>query len=347
MGTLIIAEAGVNHNGQPGLAFELIDKAVAAGADAIKFQTFSAEKVVGKTAAKAAYQQAATGGGSQYEMLKKLELDHEAHRQLIDYCNKVGIEFMSTPFDGDAADFLADQGMRRFKIPSGEITNHPFLEYIAQKDREMILSTGMATMDEVLEAVAVIEATRKAAGFAKPMRDVLSILHCTSNYPTRVSDVNLRAMQTLGAETGLPVGYSDHTLGIAVCSAAVALGATVLEKHFTLDRTMEGPDHKASLEPDELAALVGQVRDIEQALGRSEKAPTASENEMRKLARRSITAARDLAPGYVLNETDLEILRPAAGIEPKHFGSLTGRVVSRPVAAGESLNWSDLEPENG
>ena len=339
MATFIIAEAGVNHNGEDDLAYKLVDAAVAAGADAVKFQTFSAAKVVQKSAEKAAYQKHATGEGSQFEMLSKLEMSHELHRGLMAYCDKHGIEFMSTPFDEESADFLKAEGMKRIKIPSGEITNHVFLRHLSGLGLPMILSTGMATIEEITEAV---ETLRVHWGGEGAVDEALTVLHCTSNYPTAPENVNLRAMGSIAQATGLPVGYSDYTLGIAVCPAAVAMGATILEKHFTLDRTMDGPDHKASLEPDELKAMVDQVRLIEQALGSDHKGPTESEQEMRILARRSIAAARDLPAGTVLQASDLLMLRPAKGILPRDYDAVIGRTTVHPVAGGTSLNWSDL-----
>lgn len=339
MCTFIIAEAGVNHNGQADLAYELVNVAADAGADAIKFQTFSAEKVVQKAAAKAQYQVDATGIGSQYDMLKKLEMSPKLHKKLMEHCAARGIEFMSTPFDIDAANFLVGHGMRRVKVPSGEITNHIFLRHLAGLGRPIILSTGMATLDEVRDAVVTLE--KNWTGY-NSLKDSLTILHCTSNYPTDPKHVNLRAMGTLAHETGYEVGYSDHTLGIAICPAAVVAGAVVLEKHFTLDRTMEGPDHKASLEPDELVAMIQQVRVVEQALGSAEKVPTETEREMRILARRSITAARNLFPGDVLTTEDMVLLRPATGILPKHHDTILGRVVIRPVASGTAIVWDDI-----
>lgn len=344
MGVFIIAEAGVNHNGDRGLALALIDAAAKAGVDAVKFQTFSAEKVIGERAAKAAYQQAATGEGSQFEMLKQLELSGEDFAALVDHCETAGIEFMSTPFDHEAVDFLVSQKVKRLKIPSGEITNLPFLAHVAAKALPMILSTGMATLEEVKEAVAVIANTRKARDVPGTLADNLTLLHCTSNYPADPKDVNLLAMRTLQEETGLPVGYSDHTRGISVCGAAAALGATVLEKHFTLDRSMEGPDHGASLEPAELASMVTQVREIEQSLGSPEKAPTESEMEMRVLARRSVAANKDLVPGDILTTEHLAVLRPATGIHPRELADLPGRVVKNAVAKGEPIRWNDIVP---
>ena len=344
MGVFIIAEAGVNHNGDRSLALALIDAAVKAGANAVKFQTFSAEKVIGERASKAAYQQAATGDGSQFEMLKQLELSGDDFAALVDHCKAAGIEFMSTPFDHEAVDFLVSQNVQRLKIPSGEITNLPFLAHLAAKALPMILSTGMATLEEVKEAVAVIADTRNACNVPGNLAENLTLLHCTSNYPADPKDINLFAMQTLQEETGLPVGYSDHTQGIAVCGAAVALGATVLEKHFTLDRSMEGPDHGASLEPVELASMINQVREIEQALGSAEKAPAESEMEMRMLARRSVAANKDLVPGDILAMEHLAILRPATGIHPRELANLPGRVIKNTVSKGEPIRWDDIVP---
>lgn len=339
MSTFIIAEAGVNHNGRDDLAYALVDAAVLAGADAVKFQTFQAAKVVQKSTAKVAYQKESTGEGSQFEMLSRLEMSRDLHRGLVAYCGEKGIEFMSTPFDEDSADFLKEEGMRRVKIPSGEITNLVFLRHLSGLGLPMILSTGMATIEEISEAIDTLRASW--AGL-EPFDQSLTVLHCTSNYPTRPENVNLRAMQTIARETGFPVGYSDHTLGIAICPAAVALGAVVIEKHFTLDRTMEGPDHKASLEPHELKQMIDQVRTVEAALGSDRKGPTDTEQEMRVMARRSIAAARDLPAGTVLQACDLVMLRPATGILPRDFAALVGRTMARPVAGGDTLNWADI-----
>ncbi len=342
MGVFFIAEAGVNHNGDPARALAMVDAAHAAGADAIKFQTFTAEKLVSPSAQKADYQKRETGAGNQHDMLKALEMSDALHHELVARCNALGIAFMSTPFHEEAATFLVGLGMQHMKIPSGEITNHPFLKFLAQFDRDLILSTGMATMEEIKEAIAVIGAARAAHGFTQPLAERLTILHCTSNYPAACSDVNLRAMRTIGDETGMPVGYSDHTLGIAVSTAAVALGATVIEKHFTLDRTLPGPDHRASLECDELAALIKQIRDVEAALGSAIKAPTESELPVRAVARRSVCAAHDLPQGHVLTAANLVLLRPASGIQPKHVDELPGRNLAVAVAAGTPLTWNHL-----
>jgi N,N'-diacetyllegionaminate synthase len=343
MSTYIIAEAGVNHNGDEKLALQLVETAAACGADAVKFQTFSADKLVRPGADKAEYQKRETGSGDQHSMLKALEMSPELHRKLLARCKEVGIEFMSTPFDEDAVDFLLELGMRRIKVPSGEISNEPFLDFLASKGMPLIVSTGMATLAEIERAVAVIGAARLRAGYTGELASSLTILHCTSNYPAQCSDVNLRAMRTIADATGMPVGYSDHTLGLAVSTAAVALGATVIEKHFTLDRDMPGPDHKASLSPQELAALVRQIRDVEVALGSSVKAPTASELQVRALVRRSVTTARAVTAGSVLTADDLVLLRPGNGIEPREIGQVVGRRAARDLPTGTTLLWPDLQ----
>lgn len=341
MKTFIIAEAGVNHNGSERLAMQMVQVAADCGADAIKFQTFSADRLVRRGAAKAAYQAAATGAGDQHDMLKSLEMSDALHRALVAECERVGIEFMSTPFDAEAAAFLIDLGMKRIKVASGEITNHPFLEFLAQHGLPIILSTGMADLAEISAAVAIIEAGQSAVPvFAA---DPLTILHCTSNYPAQFTDVNLRAMQTIADETGLPVGYSDHTLGVAVATAAVGLGARVIEKHFTLDKDAPGPDHKASLTPDELRTMIAQIRAVETAMGSPDKAPTPSELPIRALVRRSVTAARDIAAGAVLAPDDLILLRPGDGIPPADLQSVIGRCVVRAIPAGTTLHWDDIE----
>lgn len=342
MSAFIIAEAGVNHNGSVDRALAMVDAARDAEADAIKFQTFSAEKLASPDAEKAAYQKVATGSGSQLEMLRALELSEADYRAILARCEARGIEFMSTPFDEEAADFLAGLGMRRLKVPSGEIVSHSLLRHLARMDRPIILSTGMATMDEIHEAVAVIRDTRAACGFTADVASILTILHCTSNYPAGLKDVNLRAMKTIADETGLPVGYSDHTLGITVALAAVALGATVIEKHFTLDRNLDGPDHQASLSVEELAEMVRGIRGVEKALGSAVKAPTEAELAVRAVARRSISAARDLQVGDVLSADDLILLRPASGIEPKFQDEVVGRVLASPVKAWQAITWRDL-----
>ena len=342
MKTFIIAEAGVNHNGDPRLAMELVDTAARCGADAVKFQSFSADKLVAPGAEKAEYQKRETGDGNQHAMLKALEMSEDLHRKLFARCAEMGVEFMSTPFDEAAADFLLALGMKRIKVPSGEITNEPFLAFLAAKGVPLIVSTGMASMEEIRRAVEIIAATRRGAGFAEPLADVLTILHCTSNYPAECSDVNLRAMQSIAGELAVPVGYSDHTLGLAVSTAAVAMGATVIEKHFTLDRAMPGPDHKASLSPEELGQLVRQIRDVEAALGSPIKQPTASELPVRSLVRRSVTAAKPLQAGQAITAADVVLLRPGTGITPGELPKVLGKHAAHDIAAGATLQWSDL-----
>jgi N,N'-diacetyllegionaminate synthase len=342
LSTFIIAEAGVNHNGSEEMAFRLVEAAARAGADAVKFQTFTADKLVRPGAEKAEYQKKQTGDGDQHAMLKSLELSEAAHRRLFDHCATLGIEFMSTAFDEDAADMLVALGVRRMKVPSGEITNTPFLEYLAAKGLPLIVSTGMAAMPEIHDAIATIAAARRAAGHHQPLAQVLTILHCTSNYPAECADVNLRAMRTIADETGMPAGYSDHTLGLAVSTAAVALGATVIEKHFTLDTALPGPDHKASLTPDQLTALVRQIRDVESALGSPVKQPTASELPVRALVRRSVTTIRAVTAGAAITRDDVALLRPGTGILPAELGRVIGMKAVRDIAAGTTLSWSDL-----
>lgn len=342
MSVFIIAEAGVNHNGDADRALAMVDAAAAAGADAVKFQTFSADKLAAPGAEKAEYQKRETGDGDQHAMLKALEMSDDLHRRLITRCIEQGVEFMSTPFDDEAADLLDGLGMARIKVPSGEIVNHPFLRHLASKNRPLIVSTGMATMQEIEEALEVIAATRTALGFSAPMTQMVTVLHCTSNYPAAASDVNLRAMRTIAEVTGQPIGYSDHTLGLAVSTAAVAMGATVIEKHFTLDRALPGPDHSASLTVEELTHLVRQIRDVEAALGSPIKAPTQVELPVRAVVRRSVMARRALPAGHTLTTADLILLRPASGIEPKHFDALPGRILTAAVDAGQPLTWDLL-----
>ena len=322
----IIAEAGVNHNGDVELAKQLVDVAAEAGADAVKFQTFKAERVVSATAPKAEYQlQTTDPSESQLDMVRRLELSPEAHREVWAYCQERDALFMSTPFDEESADLLDKLGVPVFKIGSGEITNWPFLEYVARKKKPIILSTGMSYLNEVDEAVRVI----RDAGCGQ-----LVLLHCVSNYPTDPTDANLRAMQTMATAFSVPVGYSDHTLGIEVALAAVALGACVIEKHFTLDRNLLGPDHRASLEPDELAALVRGIRTIEAALGHGRKVPAASEANTAAIARRSLVAVRDIPAGTVLTEELIAIRRPGTGLSPAVRPYLVGRTVRTTIPAG-------------
>jgi N,N'-diacetyllegionaminate synthase len=330
----IIAEAGVNHNGSLDLALRLVDAAKASGADAVKFQTFRADLLATRSAHKAPYQERTTANvESQFEMLQRLQLDAAAHRCLIDHCRQVGIQFLSSPFDAQSADLLATMDLPLYKVPSGEITNLPFLQHLAAKGRPLILSTGMSTLGEVEEAVHVLQ----AAGARQ-----LTLLHCVTEYPAPYAEVNLRAMQTLKAAFGLPVGYSDHTLGIEVAVAAVALGAEVIEKHFTLDRSLPGPDHSASLEPDELQQMVAAIRHVEAALGNGIKTPAPCELPNLPVARKSVVAARSLPTGHLLVTGDLDIKRPGNGLAPKLLPTLIGRTLRAGVAKDEIIHWDHL-----
>lgn len=322
---LIIAEAGVNHNGSIVLAKKLVENAKEAGVDYIKFQTFKASKLVTKSAKQAEYQQKNIGkeGDSQYQMLKKLELYPEEHEVLMDYCHQLGIKFFSTAFDFDSIDYLHSLDLGMWKIPSGEVTNYPFLKRIAAYNEPTILSTGMCDMEDVRAAV---EALYKN-GLSK---ENLILLHCNTEYPTPFEDVNLKAMDALRREFGVEVGYSDHTKGIEVPIAAVALGATVIEKHFTLDRNMEGPDHKASLEPDELKAMVSAIRNIEKAVGGDgTKHVSESEKKNIAIARKSIVAACYIKEGEVFSEQNLTVKRPGNGISPMRWEEVIGTKAKR------------------
>ena len=327
----IIAEAGVNHNGSIELAKKLIDVAVEAGADAVKFQTFKADKLVSKRAQKADYQKQTTSiVETQYEMLKKLELDENAHRILISYCKEKKIMFLSTPFDNDSIDLLISFEMPIFKIPSGEITNLPYLRHIGRLGKEVILSTGMANLDEVQDALEVLI----KAGTSK---EKITVLHATTEYPCPIDEVNLRAMQTIHATFGVKVGYSDHTQGIEVPIAAAVMGACVIEKHFTLDCTMAGPDHKASLEPDELKAMVRAIRHVEQALGDGVKRPSKSEQKNISVARKSILASRPIKMGETFSDNNLIVKRPGNGISPMRWDEIIGNKAIRNFSADELI----------
>ena len=313
----VIAEAGVNHNGSLDLAFKLIDEAAASGADAVKFQTYHASDVISKNAPKAEYQLRQTGEKeSQLEMSKKLELPFDAFNKLASYCREKHIEFMSSPFDLPSIDFLADVEIPFLKIPSGEVINFQFLERAARLDKPIILSTGMSTLIEVEEAVACIY---------KAGNNNLVLLHCVSNYPADPKDVNLRAMQTMRDHFGIPVGFSDHTLGLEITWAAVSLGASVIEKHFTLDKNMPGPDHQASLDPAELKHLVEGIRKIERAMGSGIKEPVLNEKNTAMVARKSIVAAIDIKSGTKITKKMLAIKRPGTGLMPSQLDSLIGR----------------------
>lgn len=327
---LIIAEAGVNHNGSLELAKQLIDKAVEAGVDIIKFQTFKSEKLVSKAAKQAEYQQRNIGkkDEGQLAMLKKLELSQADHEELIAYCNEKCIRFFSTAFDMDSIDYLHSLNMGLWKIPSGEITNYPYLRKIAQYQEPVILSTGMCELADIEAALNVL----LQFGVKK---EQITILHCNTEYPTPFTDVNLKAMLEISEKFGVQIGYSDHTKGIEVPIAAVALGATVIEKHFTLDKNMEGPDHKASLEPDELKAMVSAIRNIEQALGSGHKTISESERKNIEIARKSIVAARPIKAGELLTEENLTVKRPGNGINPMCWNEVVG------TCAVQSFNEED------
>ena len=327
--TMIIAEAGVNHNGSLELAKKLVDAAHQSGADIVKFQTAKLHSLVTKTAPTANYQKENLHGElSQTEMLKKLLLSFDDFRELSWYCKKVGIQFLSTPFDLESIDFLEELGCSLWKIPSGEITNLPYLERLAKTGKPIIMSTGMCTLKEVGDAVDILKQNHAGE---------LTLLHCTTQYPAPYAEVNLNAMQTLQNEFGCSVGYSDHTKGIEVPIAAVAMGATVIEKHFTLDRKMEGPDHKASLEPKELAAMVKAIRNIELALGNKEKKPSKSEKENIVVARKSIIAAENIKKGEVLTEKNLTTKRPGNGISPMKWHEVLGTKAIRDFNEDEMI----------
>lgn len=330
----VIAEAGVNHNGSLEMAQRLVDAARDAGADAVKFQTFKAEQVVTAAAPKAAYQVKATGGHeSQLEMIRGFELSFEAFRILAGHCRERGIMFLSTPFDAESADFLDDIGVPGFKIASGEITNLPFLSHVAAKGKPVIVSTGMATLAEVALAVRCFEASGNRE---------LALLHCVSNYPAAAADANLRAMTTLAATFHVPVGYSDHTLGLEVALAAVAVGARIVEKHFTLDRSLPGPDHRASLTPDELKALMRGIRNVEASLGDGVKEPRPSELPIADVARRSLVAACDIRCGTTITAKALATLRPGTGLPPTMWDAVVGRTARVDIPAGAILSLEML-----
>ena len=336
---IIIAEAGVNHNGDIQLAKKLIDSAVDAGADYVKFQTFKADKLVSRDAKKASYQNKNINDGddSQYNMLKKLELSHENHLELMSYCSERKIEFFSTAFDVEGVNYLNDLGISFFKIPSGEITNYPYLKAVALCGKPVIMSTGMCSEAEIRDAMNVLI----AFGLKKEM---ISILHCNTEYPTPMKDVNLRAMMAIQNNFDVQVGYSDHTLGIEVPIAAVALGAKIIEKHFTLDRTLPGPDHVASLEPNELKEMVKAIRNIELALsGDGEKKPSESETKNIAIARKSIHLSKDLLKGHIITDADIVSLRPGDGISPMEWENIIGKTLKENKKEFDKLLFSDIE----
>jgi N,N'-diacetyllegionaminate synthase len=329
--TFIIAEAGVNHNGSKELAKKLIDAAAKAGADAVKFQTFKAENLVSKNAAKADYQKQTTDKEeSQFEMIKKLELDVDTHKELMDYCKVKEIMFLSTPFDHDSIELLCDLGLEIFKIPSGEITNLPYLRHIGRLNKKVILSTGMSDIGEIEDALDILI----DSGTCKKN---ITVLHANTEYPTPMEDVNLKAMVTIGNTFDVSYGYSDHTLGIEVDIAAVAMGACCIEKHFTLDKTMEGPDHKASLEPSELKDMVQAIRNIEQALGNGLKKPSKSESKNKPIARKSILAGKAIKKGDILTQENLAVKRPGDGISPMRWDEVIGTVATQDYEKDELI----------
>ena len=331
----IIAEAGVNHNGDIKLAYELVDAAAEAGVDAVKFQTFKAEKLVTKSAQMADYQVTNTGKQeSQLDMLRKLELDYDAHAELKTYAESKGLVFLSTPFDLEGIDFLVELGLVLMKAGSGDLTNLPYLEKMASKGIPMVISTGMAVMEECKDALSVIH----EAG-----NENVVVLHCTTNYPCPLEEVNLKAMKTMAQTLGCMIGYSDHTDGILVPQLAVAAGACVLEKHFTLDRKMEGPDHSASLEPQELKEMVKAVRQVEAIMGKGVKEPNVSERKIMAAARKSVVAAVDIPAGTKISLEMLDIKRPGTGISPKKMRDLKGKVSQVAILADTLLSWDMLE----
>lgn len=330
--TLIIAEAGVNHNGDMKLAKQLIDAAANSGADYVKFQTFSADRIVAKSADKADYQKKYSDSTeSQYEMLKRLELSVEMHLELIEHCERRSIKFLSTGFDIQSVDLLVGFGLNLLKIPSGEITNLPFLRHIGSLGLPVILSSGMSTMSEIVDAMSILD----RAGLP---RSQITVLHCTTEYPTPMDEVNLRAMNSIRNTLGVAVGYSDHSVGIEVSVAAVALGASVIEKHFTIDRSLPGPDHRASLEPVELGAMVKAIRNIEVALGSDVKEPTISELRNLRVGRKSILAGRKIGIGEIFSASNLVIKRPGDGVSPMQWDRLMGQIANREYLPDEKID---------
>jgi N,N'-diacetyllegionaminate synthase len=331
----IIAEAGINHNGDVNLAKKLIDVAKEAGADAVKFQTFKTEEVVARDAEKADYQKQATGvEESQFEMMKKFELTEKDFGELSAYAQKKGIAFLSSPFDKKSVDLLDELGVPAFKVPSGEITNFPLLKHIARKKKSIILSTGMSTLGEIEDALEVIR---------KEGAKEIILLHCVSCYPAKVEDMNLGAMETLRCAFKLPVGLSDHSLGITIAIAAVALGSCAIEKHLTLDRNLPGPDHSASLEPEELKQMVTAIRNVEKAMGNGVKRPAKDEEENKKVGRRSIVASVDIPRGTIISEEMLDVKRLGGGLEPIYLEKVCGAIAKDGFKKGQAISWAKID----
>jgi len=356
--TYIIAEAGVNHNGSLEIARELIDAACEAGADAVKFQTFKTEKTISKKAPKAEYQMSLTDGNeTQYDMVKKLELDEKAHYELASYARSKGIKFLSTAFDIESVDLLVALGVDVLKIPSGEVTNAPLMLKISSAGLPIIISTGMCTLGDIEQALGVVAfgylkmdrpgiENFRTAYFSKEgqkiLKEKVTLLHCTTEYPAPLEEVNLKAMLTMKEAFGLPVGYSDHTKGINVSIGAAALGAVLIEKHFTLDKNMAGPDHQASLEPDELKAMVTGIREVEKALGNAQKLVSASEGKNMDIARKSLTAFQDIKTGDVFTETNVIVMRPGSGISPMHYWELIGKQASKAYEKDDLISFPEI-----
>lgn len=329
--TFIIAEAGVNHNGDINLAYKLIDAAKEAGADAVKFQTFKSERIISKKAEMADYQKKNTGKNeSQIEMIKKLELSYSDFSDLKKYCDEKDIMFLSTAFDSESIDFI-DNLVPMFKVPSGEINNFPYLEKIAQKNKPIIVSTGMSNLSDIEKALKTIKNINENID--------ITVLHCTTNYPCPYNEVNLKAMNTIKNAFKVKVGYSDHTLGVEIPVAAVALGAEVIEKHFTLDKTLQGPDHKASLEPDELKDMIAKIRNIESALGDGIKKPNKSEEKIKSVARKSLVANKNIKKESILKKENFEIKRPGNGISPEFLDILIGKKLIKDIQEDEIFTW--------
>jgi len=345
----IIAEAGINHNGSVKIAKKMVEAAKDAGADAVKFQTFQVDRLITRAAKKTDYQIQTTGSNeTQFEMLKRFQLSPDDFEELYQYCHERKIIFMSTPFDEESVDMLDALGMKIFKIPSGEITNKPLIQHVAKKGKPIVLSTGMSYLEEVDRAITWMmevqsNVNSEGQSFGYPLSSSPVLLHCVSSYPAAFEELNLMAMKTMKDTFLLPVGFSDHTLGVEASIAAVALGASIIEKHFTLDRRMEGPDHRASLEVSEMKEMIRAIRNIEVALGNGIKKPAASEKDNRTLVRKSIVAAKNIKAGEKIGFHELAIKRPGTGIPPEYLETVIGMIAIRPIAADSIITWEDLK----